>query len=148
MSGLKNGAMTRLNEFPQDEQRKSIIADLATGLTRECACDRAKIARRTFGQWLSRGKKGEEPFATFLAEVKAAEAAIEAEMVHRIRDAAVLNWQAAVWWLERKRMESWHIERQLIRELKKFLRDEKARIAAVEADIASTRDLKRNTVYQ
>jgi hypothetical protein len=94
-------------------------------MTRECACDRAGISRRTFCRWLSRGKKSEEPFATFLAEVKAAEATVEAEMVQRVRDAAVSSWQAAAWWLAHKFPASWSDDREAIQEIKKLIRAEK-----------------------
>lgn len=51
------------------------------------AAQAAGIARSTFNRWMLQGEQGEEPFATFRANVKKADAEGEAELVRRVLEA-------------------------------------------------------------
>ena len=60
---------------------------------------------------MARGKDPEHPnhdmYAAFLKAVLKAEAEAEAAMVKHITGAAPETWQAAAWWLERKKPAEW-----------------------------------------
>lgn len=70
---------------------------LREGNTRRAAAALGGIGESTFQEWLHE-KVG------FAAAVEKAEGECEAEMVSRVRRAALGDtWQAAAWWLERRR---------------------------------------------
>ncbi len=73
---------------------------LAEGNTRKTASLLAGISYETFRQWL-------QTKPAFSAAVQKAEAEAEARHVAIIRQAAAKTWQAAAWWLERRRPEEW-----------------------------------------
>ena len=90
------------------ERVKRIIDALSVGNTRTCAVAHAGIDYQSFLNWLERGqgtKKGD--YFEFFESVKKAEADAEFANVVLIRKAAVENWQAAAWWLERRRHQDW-----------------------------------------
>lgn len=61
------------------------------------------INSSTLSQWIRRGKKGEEPYATFYKRVEQAEAEGELRSMAIIDDVASTgNWLASAWKLERK----------------------------------------------
>lgn len=71
----------------------TLIAAKASGSTHAQAAADAGIAQRTLRSWLSQGRAGREPFATFLrafeqAEHRAQRAAVDAE-VAKLRTLAV-----------------------------------------------------------
>lgn len=100
-----------------DDRTRRILADLADGQTRACAAARAGITDRTLQNWMARGRKGEEPFTSFVSAVKKAERDAEAVAVAAIRTAGAKNWTAYAWWLERKFPESWGKDAELLREI-------------------------------
>lgn len=100
-----------------DERTQQILADLSDGQTRACAAARAGITDRTMQNWMARGRRGEEPFASFVSSVKKAERDAEALAVGEIRKAGKKNWTAYAWWLERKFPESWGKDTELLREI-------------------------------
>lgn len=100
-----------------DERQASILKDLADGQTRACAAERAGIGERTLARWVSKGRRGEEPYAAFVAAIKKAERDAEAEAVNDIRQAGKKNWTARAWWLERKFPESWGKDAIELREI-------------------------------
>ena len=86
-------------------RQESIRTILAAGNTRTCAVAYAGIDYQTFLNWISRGsiaKSGK--FFEFFEAVQKAEADAEASSVAIVRKAAAAgNWQAAAWWLERRK---------------------------------------------
>lgn len=60
-----------------------------------------KINDRTIRLWRQRARKGEEPFATFFAELELAKGTAISQAIDVIRNAGPKHWQAAAWWLER-----------------------------------------------
>jgi transposase len=94
-----------------DVTAQRIVAAVAKGLPRDTAAKLAAIAPRTLYGWLARGRDGEEPYSQFLHRVKRAEAESEEEMVSRVREASKASWQAAAWWLERRRPERWALRK-------------------------------------
>lgn len=86
------------------EVRKKVCAALAAGNTRECAAGLAGVGAATLYSWLAQGRKvGRGRFWEFLEAVKKAEAEAEARCVRVVREAMPESWQAAAWWLERRR---------------------------------------------
>lgn len=127
------------------ERRASILTDLAAGLTRVCASERAGIADRTLRRWLAKAPTDPE-LMSFLSAIKRAERDAEARNVRLIlaaaeggqaldrrtttrtrRDGTVETevterfaqgqWTAAAWWLERKFPEAWGKDAELLREV-------------------------------
>jgi transposase len=98
------GRPTKLDDLTA----KRICDAVATGNTRRCAATAAGVSYATIKHWLQRGRAGEEPFAAFLARLEKADAEAEARAVKVIVDAAQAGtWQAAAWWLERRRSDRW-----------------------------------------
>ena len=95
------GRPTKLDDLTA----KRICDAIATGNTRRCAAEAAGISYAAVKHWVQRGRAGEEPFAAFLARLQKADADAEAKAVKVIVDAAQGGtWQAAAWWLERRRI--------------------------------------------
>lgn len=86
---------------------KRIIDALKGGNTRKASAAYGGIDIDTFGNWMNRGAAGEEPFSDFSEQVKAAEAEAEVRNVAIIAKAATEKWQAAAWWLERRKPADW-----------------------------------------
>jgi transposase len=109
--------MARPSKFTPD-RRKRILEALRQGNTRKAAVAQAGISYETFCQWLHQ-------YPEFSDQVKNAEAEAELASVRVIREAAVTTWQAAAWWLERRRPEEWsnsHVIRvKLEREVESLL---------------------------
>jgi hypothetical protein len=84
-----------------------ILALIRGGNYRDTACAAAGIDSRVMREWLIRGAKGEEPFATFSAAMDEAEGAAEARHVLTITSASKEDWRAAAWILSRKYHKRW-----------------------------------------
>lgn len=85
---------------------KSFLDLLRIGMFVEQACHQAIFSRDTMYSWLQRGAKGEEPYATFLAEYNQASATAELTALSEIR-AGKNNWQSRAWFLERRFRDRW-----------------------------------------
>lgn len=100
------------------ERRKRILEALRQGNTRKVAVALAAINYDTFCEWLRQ-------YPEFSEQIKNAEAEAELASVKIIRKAAITTWQAAAWWLERRRPEEWatsHVVRvRLEREVEALL---------------------------
>lgn len=130
-----------------DEHRSArILSDLAAGLTRKCAAARAGIHSRTLDNWVSRGKRGEEPFAAFYASIKKAEHDAEARCVGLILKTAEGTWQCAAWYLERKHPESWGASREMIAELRRAMKEVEKMRDELRKEIHKTRKPKDKTM--
>ena len=101
--GSPVGRPTRLSK----EIAEAIIENLRAGVHASVAAAAAGISTSTYYHWLQRGKKGQAPFAKFWRDVRQARAAAEADAVKIIANAAMENWQAAAWFLERKHAKRW-----------------------------------------
>lgn len=121
MSKSHTGRQSKLTPEVQAE----IVADLKEGVSRACAAECAGVAVRTLMYWMSKGKKGEEPYAAFFAQVKQAERKAEREIVKSIVQQSKKFWQAGAWWLERKYPETWSKDTEIIKEFIAELRKRK-----------------------
>jgi hypothetical protein len=74
----------------------ALLQALRAGNTRKAACHYAGIDLHTLGRWMR--------FATFATAIEKAETDAEVRFVAQIANAAQDGtWQAAAWWLERRR---------------------------------------------
>lgn len=106
---MTTGRPTKLDDLTSEK----IIDALAGGGTRRAAAAAAKVHVSTLQDWLARGRAGEVPFSDFSDRVRWAEAEAEMIMVGAIRKAALSgSWQAAAWWLERRRPERYGLRRE------------------------------------
>lgn len=81
----------------QDERRERILTAIREGNTRRAAAALGGIGERTLYDWIAKDEQ-------FSQDVIKAEGEAEAEMVSRVHRAALDgSWQAAAWWLERRR---------------------------------------------
>ncbi len=90
------GAPTKFNKARAD----AICESLRNGNTRTCAAEANGISRETLRLWLADN-------LAFLGEVEKAEADAEEAMATVVKRAAVKNWCAAAWWLERRRRDDY-----------------------------------------
>ena len=95
-----------MKEF-DDIAAKKFIESVRAGNTASAATRAAGITTTVLGQWVGAAKGNVEPFAGFVSRYRKAEADAEGEAVAAVRDAAAKNWQAAAWWLERRRPRAW-----------------------------------------
>jgi hypothetical protein len=79
---------------------------LRAGNTRRAACSYAGIDQDTFGNWLKR-------FPDFSDAIEKAESDAEVRNVAIIQKSAQTTWQAAAWWLERKRKADWALRTEM-----------------------------------
>src|SRR5262249_28454299 len=83
------------------EREGRLLDALRAGNTRSAACQYAGISDETFARWLAR-------YVDFVEAVKSAAPPAEVPMVARIAHAAQDGtWQAAAWWLERRRPDDY-----------------------------------------
>jgi hypothetical protein len=83
------------------EREARLLEALRAGNTRKAACHYAGIEIHTFLNWVNR-------FSHFSQAVEKAEGDAEVRMVAQIAQAAQTGtWQAAAWWLERRRPDDY-----------------------------------------
>jgi transposase len=90
-----------------DEVHKQIVAHLRIGAYVETAAAAAGIVKSTFYDWLRRGETGEEPFASFSADVARVTAEVEIELLCEVRTGDKDRWRSAMTLLERKFPKRW-----------------------------------------
>ena len=99
--------MGRPSKLTADVQEK-LLAVIKLGAYRAAACDFAGITPETLRNWLRRGEaEGEGPCFELATQLKQAEASACIKALGTIRTAMEANWQAAAWFLERKRPKEW-----------------------------------------
>jgi hypothetical protein len=84
-----------------------IVALLSAGNYVQVAIRACGVARRTYTDWLAKGREGDPEFEAFAERVDRARAEGEARNVAQIARAAGDSWQAAAWLLERMAPERW-----------------------------------------
>jgi hypothetical protein len=83
------------------EREKRILAALEAGCSRRLAAQCGGVDQDTLVGWMRR-------YSGFSDAVTRAECQAERAAVEAIHDAAEAgDWRASVWWLERRRPESW-----------------------------------------
>ena len=94
-TGAKTGTPSKMTT----ERAEAILDALRMGCTREAAAGVGNIHRVTLLRWMDD--------ASFRSEVEKAEQQAEAAYTYSVQAAVPKNWQAAAWWLERRRHESY-----------------------------------------
>jgi hypothetical protein len=85
----------------------AVCKQIRAGLSRRLACVRSGLAQGADGPWMQRGRNGEEPYATFVAEVSKAEADFLAGMTDVVVSGAADDPKLALAVLERRAPEDW-----------------------------------------
>lgn len=132
MSGEGNSKLT-------EPRVTAALTALENGCTREAAAGAAGVTRTTFYRWMDD--------VAFRDAVEKAEALAEAKFTAAVVYAVPKSWQAAAWWLERRRYQSYarrdQVEMRIdikaeVRKLAEELGlDADAAIAEVEAILGS-----------
>jgi len=102
--------MALYNRKLTDEVQETIVESLENGLSIAAACGRARISKPTFYNWYNEGaekKSGKK--RDFHDAVDNAKDVAQANFEGVITSAAGKGtWQAAAWWLERRRSEMYN----------------------------------------
>jgi hypothetical protein len=95
------------------ELTERICEDLRRGLTFKMACEGAGISQHTGHEWTRRGQldldggRTATTWARFAAATTRARSDCLASLVSTVRTAAVTDWRAAAWMLERRDPDGW-----------------------------------------
>lgn len=104
---MKVGRKTKLTE----EMIEEIAKHIELGMINKDVAQLVGISETTFYNWMNEGENSKDDnniFRKFYLKVKEAEAkAIKRNLAIIQRAANEGNWQAAAWFLERKRPEDW-----------------------------------------
>lgn len=109
------------------EIHADIVERLGNGAFREQAAAAAGIDQSTFRRWMVRAEEGEEPYASFAADVMIADAKAEGKwsevIVRAGYDAGEGDWKAHAWLLEHKFPKRWglRLKVEVAEELGDFL---------------------------
>ena len=119
----------RPSALTPDVQRR-VCEAIAAGNTRHDAAEYAGVADSTLRAWLAQGRRQRRgKFRELLTAVKKAEADAVVRNVAIIQKAAATSWQAAAWWLERKRDGDWSQSKGLVRRLAREVQELKQRVS-------------------
>ena len=83
-----------------DDRRAVILKVIAEGQRRDVAAHLAGLHVGTFYEWQAADPE-------FREQIKAAEAKAESSMVAVVMQSSFTTWQAAAWWLERRKPEEY-----------------------------------------
>ena len=112
------------------EVQRRLCDAVAAGNTRNDAAEYAGVGESTLRRWLAQGRRRRSgKFRALLAAVKKAEADAVVRNVAIIQKAASTSWQAAAWWLERKRDAHWSQSKGLVRRLAREVQELKQRVS-------------------
>jgi len=89
------------------ETQEKICSYIRQGNTIETAARCAGIARDTFYDWMSRGRKGKRGYVGFVNAVDQATAEAERINVMAVEMAMKRDWKAAAWWLQARNPKDW-----------------------------------------
>lgn len=102
--------MALYNRKLTDEVQETLIKSLENGLAIKAACGRASISEKTFYNWYNKGaEKKSGKYRDFHDAVDNAKNTAQSNFENIIASAANKGtWQAAAWWLERRRPEMYN----------------------------------------
>lgn len=80
---------------------------IAAGNAEETAAEYAGIDRSTYFRWMQKGARRAGPYRDFRDAIMKARVEVEIAHVVIIEQAMAKSWQAAAWWLERRRNDRW-----------------------------------------
>lgn len=104
--------MALYNRKLTDEVQETIVESLENGLSIAAACGRARISKPTFYNWYNRGAEAKSgKYKNFHDAVDNAKDVAQSNFEVVITSAADKGtWQAAAWWLERRRPEMYKLK--------------------------------------
>lgn len=89
------------------EKAATIVTNVASGASKEAAAQSVGISKPTLYRWLDKGKSETSGnYRDFLNAIEKAEGDAELLMTLQIIKATDKSWQAAAWWLERRRPQN------------------------------------------
>ena len=91
------------------ERQQRIVTAISAGNSRDISAAYAGISPKTFFEWLKKGREGRggAVYRDFADAIGKADAEAEVYAVGIIRQAMPDQWQAAAWWLERRKPQDW-----------------------------------------
>lgn len=110
----------RLLSLTKEVQEK-IVECVRSGMHFKHAAAMAGISEKSFLTWMAKGRKKEHPYESFFLAVEKAKAEDIANNCKHINTAAITQWQAAAWMLERKYPEFYGRETWRIKQLEEEL---------------------------
>lgn len=122
--------MALYNRKLTDEVQNIIVKSLENGLSIEAACGQARISKPTFYNWYNDGaEKKSGKYKDFHDAVDNAKNVAQSTFENVIASAANDGtWQAAAWWLERRRPDKYNKPDKVIvnpkQDLSEFVEDE------------------------
>lgn len=104
--------MALYNRKLTDEVQETLIKSLENGLAIKSACGRASISEKTFYNWYNKGAEAKSgKYKNFHDAVDNAKNTAQSNFENIIASAANKGtWQAAAWWLERRRPEMYKLK--------------------------------------
>lgn len=84
-----------------------IVRMIARGNYHQTACFVTGVPHNTFIDWGKKAKEGRQPYALLFELVREAEYIAESRYMAIIERAAIEDWRAAAWYLERRHPERW-----------------------------------------
>jgi hypothetical protein len=111
------------------EVQRRLCDAIAAGNTRHDAAQFAGVGESTLRAWLAQGRRRRRgKLRALLQAVHKAEAEAVVRNVAIIQRAAATSWQAAAWWLERKRDGDWSQSKGLVRQLAREVKELKKHV--------------------
>ncbi len=91
------------------EVHAAIVESIRGGNYVETAAQAARVGKTTFYDWMKRGEADDasEPYLSFAADVRAAEAEAEHDAVETLKRASIDDWKAAEVYLKRRFPTKW-----------------------------------------
>ncbi len=90
------------------ERQQRIITAISAGNSRDISAAYAGISPKTLFEWLKKGRAAKAGIHREFADaVEKADAEAEVYAVGVVRKAMPDQWQAAAWWLERRKPQDW-----------------------------------------
>lgn len=89
------------------EVQEIICTELRNGMPIRQSCDYAGICTETYYVWMSKGSEGIQPYADFFHAATRARVEGTRALASTVREAALDDWRAAAWMLERRAPDEW-----------------------------------------
>lgn len=87
--------------------QETICAELRNGMPITQTCHYAGISHETYYTWMDKGSEGIAPYADFFEAATRARVEGLRALASTVREAALDDWRAAAWMLERRSPDEW-----------------------------------------
>jgi hypothetical protein len=131
------GRPSKLNE----ETKIKLFDAIKGGNTLEAACEHAGISYRTMKNWEERGQREQSgEYFHFFEEIEQAKGLAEVELVRIISCAALEDWRAGAWLLERLNPLKWSLRPEMLQK--------RLEIASIGAQDDSWAEMDREIIHR